>query len=77
MANSIPFLEKRHNVKITWKFFAASHGKGPVNGIGGAVKRYAAAKIIRRKQVCVNDVETFMKATPGFKVNVHLLRKKI
>ena len=51
MANSIPFLVKRHSVKITWKFFAASHGKGPVDGIASAVKRCGAAKIIRGKQV--------------------------
>ena len=76
MASSITFHEKRHNIKITWKFFAASHGKGPVDGIGGAVKRYAAAKIIRRKHVRINNVETFMKAISGCKVSVHPFTKE-
>lgn len=33
-------LQKKHKINIHWNFFATSHGKGPVDGIGGAVKRY-------------------------------------
>jgi len=32
-------LEQDHGVKIWWNFFATSHGKGPVDGLGGSVKR--------------------------------------
>ena len=31
--------EQDHGVKIQWNFFATSHGKGPVDGLGGSVKR--------------------------------------
>ena len=31
--------EKERDLKITWHFFATSHGKGVVDGIGGTVKR--------------------------------------
>lgn len=31
--------EMEHDVKLSWNFFATSHGKGVVDGIGGTVKR--------------------------------------
>ena len=31
--------EMEHDLKITWNFFATSHGKGVVDGIGGTLKR--------------------------------------
>jgi len=31
--------ENEYNFKIIWNFFATSHGKGAVDGIGGTVKR--------------------------------------
>lgn len=37
--SSLPHLESKHNVTIKWNFFATSHGKGPVDGIGATVKR--------------------------------------
>lgn len=39
MAATIPPLEEKHNKNIEWNFFATSHGKGPVDGIGGSLKR--------------------------------------
>ena len=40
IAEILPVLCKRYDlVNIQWNFFATSHGKGPVDGIGGAVKR--------------------------------------
>ena len=32
-------VQRKHGIEITWNFFATSHSKGPVDGIGGAVKR--------------------------------------
>lgn len=40
IAAAIPALQKKHHITIRWNFFATSHGKGPVDGIGGAVKRH-------------------------------------
>ena len=31
--------EKEFSVCLTWNFFATSHGKGAVDGIGGTVKQ--------------------------------------
>ena len=31
--------EQEHGFKIKWYYFATSHGKGVVDGIGGTVKR--------------------------------------
>ena len=34
---------------IIWNFFAASHGKGPVDGIGGTAKRVVAKEVMSGK----------------------------
>lgn len=34
--------EKDFKIKIEWHFFASCHGKGPCDGVGGCLKRYAA-----------------------------------
>ena len=44
MASIIP-LEKKHDIKIFWQYFAAIHGKGVVDGVGAAVKRMASNKV--------------------------------
>ena len=47
--------------------------KGSIDRIGGAVKRYATAKVTRRQEVRVNDVNTFMNDMAGCDVNVKVL----
>ena len=54
IAASIPVLEKKHNVTIHWNFFATSHGKGPVDGIGGSVKRQAWMAVKNRHALVTN-----------------------
>lgn len=61
IANCLPILEKRYNLKISWNFFATSHGKGPVDGIGGAVKRQVRNSVMRREKI-VNNAVTFAEA---------------
>lgn len=39
IAAALPTLNEKHNLKINWNFFTMSHGKGPVDGIGGSLKR--------------------------------------
>ena len=34
------------NREITWNFFATSHGKGPVDGIGGMANRVVSREVI-------------------------------
>lgn len=58
-------LKKRGKAKqLQWHFFAASHGKGAVDGIGGAIKRLAWMGV-KSRQVIMNsafDFYTFVKS---------------
>ena len=47
IATAIPWVDEKYSVKLCWNFFASSHGKGPVDGIGGAIKIIAAHKVIQ------------------------------
>ncbi|KAJ4436434.1 hypothetical protein ANN_19067 [Periplaneta americana] len=54
---------------LTWTFFATSHGKGAVDGIGAVVKR-KVWNLVRARKVTVRDAETFARACSSLKVNV-------
>ena len=49
----------RKNVKFTWNFFATSHGKGVVDGIGGTVKRVVWRAVSSRRVPVVADAQSF------------------
>lgn len=59
IAASLRFLENKHNVKIQWNYFATSHGKGPVDGIGGSVKRQVRQAVLSRKDHVYNATDFF------------------
>ena len=46
-------------VSIEWHYFATSHGKGVVDGIGGTVKRMVWNAVSTRKVHAVKDAKTF------------------
>ena len=54
-------LQTKHCLNIHWNFFATSHGKGPVDGIGGAVKRYVWTAVQQRKEAVVNRSSAFVE----------------
>ena len=57
----MPAIENSHNISITWHYSATSHGKGPVDGTGGATKRYVWNQVrTGRKQVM--DAASFAEA---------------
>lgn len=58
IAAAIDALQKKHNVQVQWNFFCTSHGKGPVDGIGGSVKRHVWKKVSTRKLI-VTDAASF------------------
>lgn len=58
------YLQEKTGISIKWNYFAASHGKGPVDGVGAIVKRYVTSKIMTRK-VIVQDIESFLNAAEG------------
>ena len=37
--SNLHYWEQDHDISIIWNFFATSHGKGVVDGIGGTIKR--------------------------------------
>ncbi|KAF2888347.1 hypothetical protein ILUMI_17826 [Ignelater luminosus] len=44
MVRLLQYLSKKHNKSFWWKYFATSHGKGVVDGIGGNLKRLVKQK---------------------------------
>jgi hypothetical protein len=44
---------------LTWSFFAAGHGKGPVDGVGGRAKRLVWQEILSRKCPSVLNAKDF------------------
>ncbi len=50
--------EMENSLKISWNFFAISHGKGVVDGIGGTVKR-AVWRYVKAEQSHVTDLQQY------------------
>lgn len=61
VAAMIPNLEKFFKIKIIWNFFATSHGKGCIDGIGATTKTIVR-KHIRSRDCIVNNASDFVKA---------------
>lgn len=57
--------------KLQWEFFAASHGKGAVDGLGGTVKRVAWTGVKARK-VILNSAEDFYKYVKTEVKGIHI-----
>ena len=61
--NFLSALRELHKLEsLNWHFFATSHGKGAVDGIGGTVKRNVWMETLSRKAV-VNTLEDFCKVS--------------
>lgn len=61
IADLIPYLELQFGIKIVWYYFATSHGKGCVDGIGATVKT-VVRKHVRARNIIVNCAVDFQKA---------------
>ena len=55
------FLCKYALTKLMWHFFATSHGKDVVDGIGGAVKRSVWWQTLNRSKQFVHSLDDFCK----------------
>lgn len=55
------FLQDDIGVKSNWNFFATSHGKGAVDGIGGMIKHLVWNNIKSRK-ITIQDAKEFAAA---------------
>ena len=59
--NCLPFLLQQHHLEcLNWHFFATSHGKGAVDGVGGTVKRNVWMETLSRREV-VNSLNDFCR----------------
>lgn len=77
MAGFYHTLQKK-GLRIKWPFFATSHGKGVIDGLGGTVKRMVWGAMSIRKVSNVHNAVTFAKITAQFckSVNIQLCLKK-
>lgn len=48
--------EEKHEIKLIWNFFATSHGKGVVDGLGGTVKR-SVWRHVRSEQAHIKSMQ--------------------
>lgn len=69
IAETIKILKQRNNMNIIWNYFATSHGKGPVDGIGGALKRFVRNRVLRR-EIIVFNAEQFAAAAESSTVKI-------
>ena len=46
IAAALPWLQAKIDIQIDWNFFAASHGKGTVDSIGGTIKRLTGRCVV-------------------------------
>lgn len=69
--SNLYLFEQDHNLKLTWNFFATSHGKGVVDRIGGTVKR-TVWRNIRAGKVFVSTPEEYASIASALISNVHI-----
>ena len=58
--------------EIDWSFFATAHGKGPVDGVGGTVKRAVWRRVLQRKAL-VNSSKDFAAVAEAACPNIHVI----
>lgn len=74
---ALPKLQNDIKVPVTWSFFATSHGKDAVDGVGAAIKRYIKKCILSRKfkiETAYDFAEVSSKGCEG--VNVFYIDKE-
>ena len=59
-------------MKLPSNFSAASHGKGPIDGVGATLKRQAMEKVQIRKCV-INNASEFFNAVQGSNIKVTMI----
>ena len=60
MVHLLRILSEKFNKKFSWKYFATSHGKGAVDGIGGNAKSLVRKKVMSKaNDVIVQSAEDF------------------
>jgi hypothetical protein len=69
---SLPNLRSHFKLRaLTWAFFPTSHGKGPVDAIGGTVKRLVWQALLSRRVCAVTNAQEFLLALKDCSTNIH------
>lgn len=77
IAASLKYLEEEHDIKIHWTYFATSHEKGPVDGIGGCVKRQFRQAVSSRRDTVFNAADFRRVANRESKLSVIHLTSEV
>ena len=64
--------EKKNNVKLIWNFSGTSHGKGPVDGVGTALKIHAM-EIVQTCKLTINNADEFYHAVKECSIKVIMI----
>ena len=73
--NFLSILSKELNIEVQWKYFATSHGKGVVDGIGGSAKSLvrSQSKSKSSKSLSIQNSLDFFQAAKRLMPNVTVL----
>ena len=55
-----------------WSFFATAHGKGPVDGVGGTVKRAVSRRVLQQMAL-VNTAQEFADIATEACPNINII----
>lgn len=66
MVQLLHTFQKNLGARISWHYFATSHGKGAVDGVGGTVKRTVWSAVSTRKVQSVTSAKSFADAAQQF-----------
>lgn len=53
MVKTLQLLSKKYNRNFGWKYFATSHSKGVIDGVGGNLKRFVREKSMAQGDKCI------------------------
>ena len=71
MMKLLHHVSKQHSAKFTWDYFATGHGKGLVDGTGGAAKSMVRQQVLsKNKNVAVENAADFAQVWEEFMPNV-------
>lgn len=71
--SNLCFFEKDFNLEVEWNFFASSHGKGAMDGIGGTVKRNVWTAVKSRKVLIDNAKQLHQYVDQTFNTKIKSL----
>ncbi|XP_063222491.1 uncharacterized protein LOC134531000 isoform X3 [Bacillus rossius redtenbacheri] len=73
MVKTLEILNQKHNRTFTWKYFATSHGKGVVDGVGGNIKRLVRMKMMTQGEGCtIQSAKDFAEVAAQLDTKSHL-----